>query len=185
MKPRLLILLALAGGMAVFLATRAAAPPEKETPLNQGMTPEEKARISDSKKRLGDFPLPGEEPGIDPEFDIQLEVDPTGEKNRLFFYVTEAHGYYVETFDLEFYYMKDSDTSCDDAPQIASMRLEDYLEANGTLRGCIDVTNNELSRVGGVMGTTENWCAAVVDYGRARIVNPDKFPPINATGKCR
>lgn len=184
MKPRLLILMALAGGMAVFLATRAAAPLAEDKPFT-GMTAEEQARIRENQKELRDFALPGDEPSIEPEFDIQLEVDPTGKRNRIFFYVTEAHGYYVETFDIEFFYMKDAQTSCDDAPLIASMRLEDYIEANGTLRGCVDVTNNELSRVGGDMGATENWCAAVVYHGRARVVNPDKFPPINETGKCR
>lgn len=185
MNPRLLILLALAGGMAVFLATRAAAPPVEDTTVSSGMTAEEEKRIRGNQELLSAFDLPGEEPSIDPEFDIQVEVDPTGKKNRIFFYVTEAHGYYVETFDIEFYFMKDAESSCDDAPQIASMHLQDYLEANGTLRGCVDVTNNELNRVGGAMAATENWCAAVVDYGRARVVNPTKFPPIDETGKCR
>lgn len=184
MKPRLLILIVCAAGLAVFLATRAAAPPgEVELPVFlPGDEPEGIEQIREMSTLICDRDLPGSEPQVPPEFDIRLEVDPTGKKNRLYFYITEVHGYYVEAFDIDFYFRENTDIPWEEATFIASTHLEDILRANETLKGCMDFTNNELP-VAGQMGQTENWMAEV-NHCRARLQNPEKFPLVDDTGKC-
>lgn len=184
MKARLLILLVAAGGLAVYLGTRASAPPVDETSRNSDIDAEELRRIRAEQKRLDEHPLPGQEPPEPPELDIRVEVDPTGEKNRLYLYITEAHGYYVETFEIDFYYKPTPDAKIGDRP-VFSVYLNDYLKAAETYKGCVEVVPAELRETGGTIGTSENWEARIFRYGRARMQNPKEFRPVSETGKCR
>lgn len=185
MKARFLILCLLFGALAVYWATRASAPPAVSQ-TNAGQSADRDAvKRDDAALSLAMRPLKGHEPLVPPEFDIYVEVDPTGEKNRLFFYITEAHGYYVESLNVLFYYKPTPDTTPDDSPLAVSVYLDDYITAGETYKGCTDVTDHELSRIGGVMGRSENWGATVVDYGRARETNPDPLPEVSPVGKCR
>ena len=188
MKARLLILVVLAGGLAVFWATRAAAPAADKPEANYLASPEG-GSIEETKvlqTLLRDRPLAGEEPPEPAELAIRVETDPTGEKNRLYYYITEAHGYYVETFRVNFYYRPTPDAELPDRPTFQEF-INDYLESNGTLSGCFEVVLPELLRsgAGGSMGTSENWVAQIIEYGRARAGNPEPLPLLNRMKKCR
>lgn len=195
MSARLLILVAIAVGLAVaFAMKKPAAPPspatsevEKEDDTEILLDPgQSKQDAEESKKRLTERPLPGEEPQIPPELDIRVEVDTSRGKNRLFFYITEKHGYYVEVFDIDFWY-KDSDKVIGpkNSPYTFGHHLEKYLKANETMKDCIEVVSAELARVGGDIGTSVNWDARVHYHGRAREKNPEKLPVLATMETCR
>lgn len=184
MKPRLVILVVAAAGLALYMATRTTAPPVDEVEDGPALSGDELANIRLLQTLLELRPLGGTEPPEIPDLSIQAEVDPTGEKNRLYYYITEAHGYYVETFRITFYYKPDPDTSIEDSPLRVPTYLDDYLKANDTLRSCIEIVPGELGLVGGAMGTSEQWGAEITDYGRARMQNPDPLPPLTEMDKC-
>lgn len=184
MSARLVILIVLAAGLAVFFAVRASAPAEKEPVYKDPIKPEELERIRLLQTELRFRALPGEEPVEPAELSIQWEVDPSGRKNRIYYYITEEHGYYVETFNIDFYYKPTPDTTFEESPLIVPAHVNDYLKANDTFSGCLEVVDAELARVGGDMGTTENWGAEIADYDRARTRNPDPLPPLQRVAKC-
>jgi len=184
MSARLLILIVVVAGLAVYFAVRTSAPADKEPQYEPEISAEELQHIRVLQTDLSKRDLPGEEPAEPADLSIQWEVDPTGEKHRIYYYITEAHGYYVETFNIDFYYMPTPDTTYEESPLLVSTYVDDYLKANDTFKGCLEVVSAELARVGGDMGTTENWGAEIDDYGRARTQNPDPLPPLKRVAKC-
>ena len=191
MSPRLLILIAAAAGMAIFLAMRPA-PPALDLVAAEEPTflPAEKGQslkqIRVVQTMLSERELPGEEPAIPAEFDIQVEVDPSGEKNRLYFYIDELHGYYVETIHLELWYLPTPDTTQDESPLMVPALINDYIKANETYKGCLEVVPAELNDLAGDtgIGADENWRGRVIDYDRARETNPDPLPPVVRMSTC-
>ena len=185
MKPRLLILLALAGGLAVWMAVRPAASSVQKPVDEDDEVGEVDEGVTLRKQMLSERPLPGEEPSEEPDFSITVEVDPTQAKNRLYYYISEAHGYYVETFDIDFYYNATPKQPLgENAVPIFQQYINDYVEAGETKKGCLEVANAELARIGGRMGRSENWKAEIVDHGRARAKNPDPLPSVDRLVKC-
>ncbi|MFQ5493842.1 MAG: hypothetical protein ACE5EX_00515 [Phycisphaerae bacterium] len=170
MKPRLLILIALAGGMAVYVATRASAPAPK-MPLPIVDVPDDDLIM----KTLQQQDLPGEEPEEECEFSVGVEVDPSDNKNRLYYYIDEAHGYFVESLRVEFWFNPTPENP-DNSTRVFREHLNAYIKANETLFGCLEAVPGELDNIGNSIGTSENWEAYVVWYHRARVTNPDPFP---------
>lgn len=186
MIARLVILLVLATGLSIYLAVRASSPP-KETQVSDNLSAEDLERIRNEKKPVWEHPLEGEEPPVPPELDIQIEVDPTGKKNRILYYITEAHGFYVEAFEIDFWYKPTPDATREESPLVRTQLLPGYyLKAKETLKGCFDVVTAEMDVIGGEMGTTENWGAEVYHHpqGRARMQNPDRFPEVPNVTRC-
>ena len=187
MSPRLIILIVVAAGFAVFLALRMSAPskPEQQVALDDGVTDAERQKLREAQTPLWQRKLAGKEPDVPPDLAIRVEVDPTGKKNRLHYYITEAHGYYVETFEIEFYYKPTPDTTSENSPLTITHRAEnEYLKAKDTLASCFDVVPAELADVGGSIGTSKNWGAEIVSHGRARMQNPDPLPVLEKVAKC-
>ncbi len=189
MKARLLILIVLAGGLAVYFAVGKSRAPTvvvtaAEDQGGDGMTREERARKETEKIELCRRPLPGVEPPEKPDLAVTVEVDRTSGKNRLYFNVSESHGYYVETFRIQFWYKRDGVTGPEDSPLALTHYVDNYLKANTTFRTCADVVPAELSRVGGDMGTTANWDAKIIWYCRARAKNPDPLPLVTDMDRC-
>ena len=186
MKARLVILVAVAVVLVAYYLLRPTNP-STGTPVvtGQNMSPEERRRIELMSKMLWELPLAGEEPPEPPELSIRMEVDPTEEKNRLFYHISEANGYYVEYFQIEFYYKPDENTTADDSPYARTEYINDYVKANETLVGCFEVVPAELGAVGGDIGTSDNWDAEIIYHGRARAENPDPLPLLSEVGKCR
>ena len=122
--------------------------------------------------------LPGEEPPEPPDLSVRVEVDPTGGKNRLYLYISEAHGYYVEDFTVVIWHKGDGDvTEPEDAALQVNHPINKFLKANETLVDCLELVKPELDKVGGDIGLTGDWEAIVERYGRARAENPVEFPP--------
>lgn len=183
MSPRLIILIVLAGGMAVYLATRTTAPAEE--PLARiGAEGHSLNQTDDAAIPLEDRPLEGEEPSEMAEFDVRVEVDPAGMKTRLFFYITEKHGYYVEVPELVFWYVAKPGLGLEDTDLRIPHLLNDFIRANETYNGCVDVVPAELVDVGGDIGTDQNWAAQVESWGRARLENPDPLPIVVHAMSC-
>ncbi len=186
MKARLLILIVIAGGLAVYFAVGKNREPvvvEEDLP-DEGPTAEELEDIRLKQKTLEERRLPGQEPPARPEVAVTVEVDLASGKNRLFFNVSEAHGYYVETFRILVWYKRPGVTGPDDSPILFEHYVNDYVKANETLRTCAEVVPAELARVGGNMGTTDNWDARIILHGRARVKNPDPLPPLARATSC-
>jgi hypothetical protein len=188
MNPRLLILIVVAAGMAIYFASIKSGSKPVDTPPDSLMTAEEQQRIDDVKKTLDKLPLAGSEPAEEPDVAVQVEVDRSKGKNRLYFTITEAHGYYVEQFSVRFWYVKAGVTGPEDSPVNITQFFDRFLPAKGTLRVCMEVVPAELKDVGGDMGDSGNWKAEIAEHGRARAQNPDPMPPrtdlISGTSSC-
>ena len=173
MNARTLILLVLAAGLAVFLAMRTSAPPTPPVQdVTQG-TPADPGLL-----------WPGEEPDEPPEFDIQLEIDTSTGKNRLVYYVTETHGFYVNTFYIRFWWHPAGETIDEqDSPHSFRHFVNNYIKAGETLKDCIEVTGPEIANAGGDIGTAENWSAKVEDWIHVRLKNRDPLLEVDPTGR--
>jgi hypothetical protein len=172
MNPRLLILIVVAAGMAIyFAAVRGGAKPNDNElkSLESASTP--------FQGTLDTLKLAGSEPAEKPDVAVQVEVDRSKGKNRLFFTISEAHGFYVEQFRVRFWYVKAGVTGPEDSPVNVTQFFDRYLPAKGTLRVCMELVSAELVKVNGDMGDTSNWKAEIFWHGRARAKNPDPMPP--------
>jgi hypothetical protein len=189
MGVRLLILVALAGGLAVYFAfakkPAPAAEPEQDTLI---MTASggvgETETVREIQKLVTEQDIGGEEPEVEPEFDLKVEVDTSSGKNRLYFTISEKHGYYVDEFQLVAYWVEEGVTGPEDSPLSVPIHLNLYKKANETLRTCVEIVPAELANIGGDIGTTKDWEVMLAAYGRAREENPDKFPVISEVGQC-
>jgi len=188
MKPRLLILILAAGGLAVYFAlagnkpaTTANSNGVQKAGDDRGLTAEQRREVI---TELAKLPLAGEEPPDAPEISASVEVDTSSGKNRLVVTLSEAHGYYVEGFRLRLWYKTTPDTDYADSPLHVEHFLDKYIKANETLRDCFEVVPAELKRVGGDIGTTENWAVEVSWHGRARAQNPSPLRYRPDDGRC-
>jgi len=188
MSARLLILIVLAGGLAVYFAVgtnRAPAVVDPAADDGDWMTQEERDRIEIEKIELSERPLPGREPAEPPDLAVTVEVDRTSGKNRLCFNITERHGYYVETFRIQVWYKREGVTGPENSPFPFTVYKNEFLKANETFRTCAEVVPAELSLVGGDIGTTQNWDASMIYHGRAREKNPDPLPLVTDMDRRR
>jgi hypothetical protein len=144
----------------------------------------ERVRIRDDQKTTDQFPLAGKEPAEPVELAVQTEVDRSKGKNRLYFTVSERHGYYVEQFRIRFWWKRGGVKNWENAPLVVEQLFDRYLKANETLRLCMEVVPAELVRVGGDIGATGDWDAEVSWHGRVRAANPNPFPPNKDLGSC-
>ena len=177
MKARLIILVVLAAGLDVWFAgTNNAAAPDDDTIQLSAAEKEEIRRAREMGTELGKRPLPGEEPSEKPEVLVQVEVDESSGKNRLNFIISEAHGYYVESFTMEVWYTGSEGYDSDDSPLRMEIHRDVYLRANETLRECTDVVPAELSRIDDDMGTSSDWDTRGLRHGRSRANDPDPLP---------
>ncbi len=188
MKPRLLILIVLAGGLAVYFATA----PKKTTADadstvdtlagdDRGLTEQQNKELI---TELAMLPLAGEEPPEAPDVSVSIEVDTSTGKNRLVIVLSESHGYYAESFRVRVWYKETPDMDFSSSPLAFDHVVDKYIKANETLRVCFEVVPAELSRVGGDIGTSENWGAEVSSVGRAREHNPKQLRHRPDDGRC-
>jgi hypothetical protein len=186
MKTRLVILLVVAIGMALALVFRPKTPEGQEQQFQQEMTPEELALTELMKTPLSQRDLPGEEPPEPAEVRVSVQVDPQETKNRLYLLFSEAHGYYVESLKVDIYrVVTDEETGEEELQYFMSNPFDCYIQAREVLRQCILLVPSEMERIGNDLGTSEDWVAEVVSYGRARVENPDPLPPLPDESWCR
>ncbi len=183
MTARLIILMVAAGILAVMFARRSTAPPQEQSQdeitimIDGGKSREQ---LSEEQKALWERDLPGEEPPEPPDLSVRVEVDPTGLKNRLYLYITEAHGYYVEEFRVVIWHKGDGDvTGPENSPLQVTHPVTKFLKANETLVDCLELVKPELRHLGGDIGQSQDWEARVERHGRARVENPALLPPLS------
>jgi len=178
MKPRLLLLVAIAAGLAIYFASAKSRNPTStiEEPIGDSDDEEDRSITDALKITLDKLPLPGREPAEPADVAVQLEVDRSRGKNRIYFTLSERHGYYVEQFRIGFGWKKGGLDK--------EQYFDRYIKANETLRLCLEVVPAELAKIGGDMGTSEDWDAEVSWHGRARERNPDPLPPDKDLGRC-
>ena len=188
MKARLVILVVLAAALAVYFAGVKGKEPVVDTAFESGLTKEEESQTQADKRLLSERPLPGREPAVRPkapeDFAVTIEVDPSGKKNRLYFTISERHGYYIETMRIIAWRTKGGTTDPEDSPLVVPVYVNDYIKANETLRWCAEVVPAELARVGGDLGTTADWAARVEYFHRAREKHPDPLPSVLRMVSC-
>lgn len=185
MKPRLIILLVLAGALALAFATRSTSPPVEGT--DSGLSPAEKAELEtlhSEQLLVWQFPLAGDEPEEEPEFDVNVRVDTSTGHNRLVLEVTEQHGYYVEFLKATVWYADDPEVDPSDAPLSVAHVLNRYLKSGDTLVECIEMVPAELRSIGGSIGESDHWFARIDHYTRARVADPSELPPVGGTNRC-
>ena len=185
---RLAILVVFAGILAVALAVRPAKSPEDDD-YTGAFDADGNKKIEDIRReqsRLRDRELPGQEPEEPPVLNIDVHVDAASGKNRLLFNITEEHGYYVEEFNIQFWYKDNPEVQGpEDSPVSFIHPLDKYVKAHDTLADCVELSWAELIPVNGDMGTDENWEAEIIRHGRARLQNPDPLPVLGDAGTCR
>ncbi len=186
---RLIILVVVGAAMATYWATRE---PVVFDPNDAGdrdqIVADDLSAVEVGQQLVWQQPCEGEGPPEDApvELSIDVWVDPADTKNRLHFSITEAHGYYVDTPSMLFWYQEAGE---DIGPEESGLVLRqtmfnNLVPANGEMRDCLEVVAAELELVGGDIGTTENWQAEVIDYHRARIENCDPLPTVTKRVKC-
>jgi len=170
MNPRLFILIVLAAGLAVsFAALKGRAKPDLP-PVD------ESAEYDDLPvDTLDKHDLAGEEPDEEPDLSVQVEVDRTKGKNRLYFTLSEAHGFYVEQFRIRFWWVGGGATE-ENSPLVLYQFFDRYMPAKENLRLCLEVVPAELQKVGGDIGSTSDWNSEVEWHGRWRTKSPNPLP---------
>ncbi len=182
---RFVLMIAAASGLALHLATR--------TPKAEDYGPTRVAGIGERPdgpldptriQMIWQQDISGEEPEDEPEFSVRVTLDPTDGKNRVYYEITEANGFYVDSFKVDFWYKKNPDMLFEDSPLAKSVIINDYLKADETLEGCLEWVPAELREIYGDMGTSENWAAEVSFYHRARLENPETLPTVVKATSC-
>jgi hypothetical protein len=172
MKPRLVILIIVLVVVAIVAGVRMSSKPTETevtvTPTDEPIRDGERGVT----KTLDKMTLPGDEPTEEPSFDVDVQVDLAEGRHRLLFYITEEHGYFVETLRMNLYYLED-EAEQDEAMFVTELFINRYLRANGTLEYYTELTPVEMNMIGGDMGTDDNWLAQIVYYHAAREQNPD------------
>lgn len=169
MGARLIILILFGALLAVYYAVRTPAAPNAHVQEEHF-----KSLIDEPGLLLWHYDLPGTEPIEPPDLELTFRVDPNDGKNRIYFNLSEAHDYYVETFVLEFWYLSDPDMAFEDSPVQIEHYVDKYIKAGDVLEDYLDVADAELANVDGQLGTTENWAGRLTGRGptRARTTNP-------------
>jgi len=160
MRARIVILIALGAGLALFLAFRP--PPTKDA----GPAPVD--RTDENALMLYNYPLDCPTTDIEPEYELEISRDPSDGKNRLTFTLGEAHDFYVQSFKLEFWYKPDPDTTCETSPYCVEVPLDNYIKAGEFYEGCLDLNDAEVGLFGGNMGTADNWDGHVLDFAMTK-----------------
>jgi hypothetical protein len=181
MGVRLLVLVVVAGGLSVYLSAKnLASPAAVRSPDTRYLGPGgdliRPANMDGVCETVGAQPISGHEPEVEPDIEVQVEVDTSSGKNRLYFTISEAHGYYLDEFRLLAWWVSEGVSGPDDSPLTVPVYLNQFKKANETLRTCIELVPAELAKVGGDIGASANWDVMLVYYGRAREKNPEKFP---------
>ncbi len=182
MNARILLLIVAAGGLAIYVAVRPQANPND--PAEEAVSPEILANRT-CDVLLWRRELPGDDPEVEPAVHVTVSVVEGVGKNQLAFDFTETHGFYVETFEVDFWYKPTPDTEKNDSRLQLHYFFDDFLKANETKRLCLEVVPPELKRVGGDMGTSENWGVELTRYGRARTTDPAVLPCQNKDDNCQ
>ena len=185
MTARLLILLALAAGLGVYflLSDRSVEVPDVP---QEGIPFEEDLDVVRERQKMvwqQDIECVQEAPGP-AEIAIQVWEDPADGKSRLYFALTEANGYYVDTINLTFWYKENENMVAEESSLVVRVPLNNFIKANEPLNDCIDVVWAELENVGGDMGTTENWGGRVDGYHRACLGDPKRMPTVTKAISC-
>ncbi len=148
--------------------------PTKEVPVEPvvGNNPKDPAIYRDdaddpgNKQELTKLDIPGEEPPEEPVFHVTVTVDPTDGKDRLYYDITEEHGYFVETLNVAFRHT----TSGWEVHHY----INGVLRQNGTHSGHFDLSSAEIAAfLEGDMGSTGDWTGEVYNYHSARVEEPD------------
>jgi len=113
-----------------------------------------------------------------------VQVNKSTGKNRLEYWITEEHGYYVETFQIRFYYKDEPDDTLEDAKFFFDHHVNKFVPAGEPLHDCLEVVSAELRHVGGDIGESENWGAEILSHGRYRMENPDPLPLLSNVVDC-
>ena len=192
MQVRLILLLVVLVGLGVGVAIKftgtktvganEASTEDPGTTLDSNGEPLELVR--EKQKPLGLRVLPGEEPAEPPQLSIRAYPDKSSGKNRVMFEISEAHGYYVESFNVLLWYKSSPDTTAEDTPLPVPVVVEKFLKANETLVDCTSIVPSEASKVKGDLGTEENWGAMITRHGRARATNPNPLPALADAYDC-
>ncbi len=119
-------------------------------------------------RTLGERELPGEPPPVSPEFDLTFEVPAGVGGNALIIYVSERHGYYVETFQILI--------NKKGFPFALELYYDRFLRANDVLVIRENIVPAELPHFGGDMGTGDDWEGVATRHGRYRAEDPDPLP---------
>jgi hypothetical protein len=186
MSARLVILVFIAGGLAVYFAVR---PPKPASPGVEAadilsLPADGKTEDDIVKVQVADQPIGGKEPVEQADLHVTVEVDTNRGMNRLHFTVRESHGWYVDTLRIAAWKKGPGIDGPEDAAYAVRTLVNNYLLANDTYRTCTDLTLAEVQLLGGEIGRTDEWTAIVEDYGRAREQNPDPLPRAITVAKC-
>jgi hypothetical protein len=173
MAIRLIILLVLLAGLVGYLVLRPTGDAPPANPGAPGATPGDdgpKGTVGDPdeggksglKTDVWQLPLPGEQPKIEPEFDVAVRVDREGGKTTLAYDVNERHGLFVVTLVVRFYFTPPGGRP-EDEVMVLSHYINDYIPVNASLSGCVTISPGEVSDLpGGDMGESDNWRGEVV-----------------------
>lgn len=185
MTARLLILLALAVGLGVFFLVTDRTVEVPDVPQEGIAFEEDLDEIRARQKMIWQQGIECEQEAPTPaEISVQVWLDPADGKNRLYYALTEANGYYVDTITLTFWYKENENVQPEDSPLVIDLPLNNYIPPNEPLNECLDVVWAELQSIGGDMGASENWAGRVEKYYLACLGNPKFLPIVTKATSC-
>lgn len=161
-RPLLIILLVLAAGLLIWrLAFQEPIEPVPNAP-------------EEVKTVEGNF-SPENVNGIktdeEPEFNVVVEAFMEGSRSVLEFSITETHGWAVTAVIVEAFHGFINEETGEwernpDLKHLPQLLCRDMLDFGQTLVAKTTLTGIELERIGGELGTSENWQGRVYGWGR-------------------
>lgn len=197
MKTRLIILVVAAVGLAAVWAFRSPPPPDTDPfarddgeptmDVPDGVDPDDVVRSQKliwEQHRDGDFTCTkAPEPA---DVAVTIEAEPSGSKNRLWLYLTEAHGYFAGYIVIDIWYTGgDPSVTSEDSLYSVEIPKNIYIPANETARTCFEFNPAELERVGGELGTSSDWRGEVRYVAVTCVENPTRMPVLAAYDTCK
>lgn len=167
MAMRLLVVaVLLALGIVVWLNKEGA--DENEAALTNDVTVETEPK----QAPYFDPKVEGVEPDGSPEFNVVHELRMVGQRNVMFFTVTESHGWYADHIYVQFWYEEeDENGERHRVGDPVTILMKGYIKFGQTLEDNTTLLDYEFPELDG-FGTTENWQARVTQHGQVLAPKP-------------
>ena len=120
----------------------------------------------DGSPKFFDPDVEGVVPDTDPDLHVDVHVEREGEKAKIFFTVSESHGWYVDHLYIDFWYVEKDDSG--EMKQIGrrlKYMCHNYLPFGETITEYTTPQSHEFPEIDD-FGTTENWQAAAAEWGK-------------------
>lgn len=161
-KPLLIILLLVAGGLAVYMLAFQSKEPPTTSGVTEGLKPNPFDRV----------PADGVETDEEPEFEVTVTPKISGVQKRIVFEIIETHGWWATMVKVVALHGSTNADTGEFEPDGERVRLlcPEVLEFDKPLVCETTLTTVDLRKIGGELGGPENWQGQV--YHSDKVFKP-------------